>query len=90
MIEPKEIVNMVASMAFFIYLYHIYKNSPDKTLPQTWFWGLMLITVSNIATVIEGFIWGNFFNFIEHSSFTAACLFFFIGALHIKPSSNIE
>jgi hypothetical protein len=88
MYEPKEIVNMLASIAFFIYFYSLIRKGKCNRIPEIWLYGIFLITISNIATVVEGFYWASVFNFIEHFSFTIACLFFLKGAILIKPEEK--
>jgi hypothetical protein len=85
MYEPKEIVNMLATLAFFTYFLYLVRKGFCKQIPTVWLYGVMFITLSNIATVAEGFIWYNIFNLFEHSFFTLACLLFLIGAIKIVP-----
>lgn len=87
MYEPKEIVNMFATVAFFIYFYYLVRKGRCSKMPELWLYGLSLITLSSIATVVEGFTLYTFLNFIEHFFFTIACLLFLIGAIQIKPNT---
>ena len=88
MMEPKEIVNMVATIGFFVYFYLLVRNGRCNLIPQIWLYGIFLITLSNIATVAEDVAFHKFFDFLEHITFTCACLFFLIGALFLKPEAN--
>lgn len=85
MYEPKEVVNMIATIAFFIYFYGLFRKGRCKHIPNIWLFGVFLVTISSIGTVVEGFTLPIFFNFIEHFSFTGACVCFLIGAIQIKP-----
>jgi hypothetical protein len=85
MYEPKEIINMIASVAFFTYFYYLVRKGSCNRIPEIWLYGVFLVTLSNISTVTEGFVLFEVFNFIEHFSFTLACLLFLIGAKQIKP-----
>lgn len=87
MFEPKEVVNMIATLGFFIYFYYLVRKGNNPIIPKMWLYGVLLITISSIATVLEGFILPTALNFIEHLSFTIACLFFLLGALFIKETN---
>lgn len=90
MYEPKEIVNMVATIAFFIYFFYLVRQGKCCRIPEIWLYGVFLITISNISTVLEGFWFFNTFNTIEHLSFSIACLLFLVGAIRIKPESSLK
>lgn len=87
--ESKEIINMLASVAFFIYFFYLVRKGKCNRIPAIWLYGVLLITLSNICTVVEGFLLFNFFNMLEHILFTMACILFFIGALRLKPENNL-
>lgn len=85
MYEPKEIVNMIASMAFFAYFFYLVRRGRCNRIPEIWLYGVFLVTLSNISTVIEGFVFPVLFNFTEHLTFTVACILFLIGTILLKP-----
>jgi hypothetical protein len=84
MYEQKEVVNMVATIAFLIYFFYLVRKGKCSRIPEIWLSGVFLISISNISTVAEGFWLPVFFNFLEHFSFTIACLLFLIGTIQLK------
>jgi hypothetical protein len=89
MFEPKEIINMVASIAFFAYFNYLVRKGRCYKIPKIWLYGVFLVMLSNIATVSEGFYIPVTSNFIEHLSFMLGCLLFLIGAIQLKPDKQI-
>lgn len=88
MYEFKEVINMLATIAFFTYFYYLVRKGKCHRIPEIWLYGVLLITISNISTVLEGFWLPAFYNFIEHLSFAAACIMFLIGSAILKTNVN--
>jgi hypothetical protein len=89
MYEPKEIVNMVASLAFFVYFFYLVRKGRCNRIPEIWLYGVFLVTIGNLATVAEGFFLPVFLNYTEHISFTVACFLFLIGVVQLKPEKVV-
>jgi hypothetical protein len=79
MIQPGEIVNLFVTTILLIYFITLIKHS--SSIMKLWFSGVLLMLLSQISTIIEGFIYPSFFNFSKHFCFTCSCILFFIGAL---------
>ncbi len=80
MIQVEEIINLVISSIFIIYLVFLIRWRAASLL-TFWFGGIVLIYVSQIFTIAEGFYFPVIFNIIEHFFFTTAVLFFLISII---------
>ncbi|MBN2165845.1 MAG: hypothetical protein JW717_06165 [Marinilabiliaceae bacterium] len=90
MVEPGEIVCLLANVILFLFFIRLYKEGKCQQMPKIWIWGLVMITGSNIFTVAEGFVLVAVFNMLEHLFLLCASLFFFVGAFHMKTSGIVK
>lgn len=81
--EESEIINFILSIILFSYYIYLLKRSELK-VHALWIYAMISIVLSNAATVIEGYIYHDFFNYMEHGLYMVAGLLFFIGALRLK------
>lgn len=75
-----EILDFVVSTLLFIYLLLLINK--NNTYAKTyWFWGIVSILLSKINTILEGLIFSEQINIIEHSFFLIACILLFISII---------
>lgn len=86
MFEPNEIVNLIASTAFFLYYIKLTRQGKCNQMPLEWTIGILFLTLSNILTVAEGYALPVLLNIAEHIVFLIATLFFLVGAIRLKVS----
>jgi hypothetical protein len=84
MFEPNEVVNLIASTAFFSYYFKLTHKGKCNQMPFQWTIGILCLTLSNVFTVVEGFIFPVLFNTSEHVVFFIGTLFFLVGAFRLK------
>lgn len=77
MIQPEELINFLLSLAFITYLLYLIR-ARSRSLKSFWFMGIVMIFVSQIFTLLEGYFFPNLFNLIEHSATTLASILFLI------------
>ncbi|MBU0674285.1 MAG: hypothetical protein KJ950_06550 [Proteobacteria bacterium] len=75
MLQSAEIINLSLAMAAIILMQHegLLKALPN---PRLFLFALLLIIASYCFTVLEGVLWGDFFNLLEHLCYFLAGLFF--------------
>lgn len=81
--ENSETVNLIISISFFIYFLYFVKASEIR-IDSLWVLAMFCIILSNIFTIVEGYFWEQWFDFLEHASYTLASLLFFSGAIRLK------
>ena len=84
MIEPNEVVNLIASSIFFIFFVKLNQDGRCSQIPKEWVVGILFLTLSNICTVVEGFTAPVLFNITEHVLFLSAAIIFLLGALRMN------
>ncbi len=67
MIQPEELINLILSIVFIIYLLYLVKTQ-SRTLKTFWFLAIVMIFISQIFTILEGYFLPELFNLIEHFS----------------------
>ncbi len=75
-----ELLDLAISALLFVYLLSLIRKN-KRYVKTYWFWGVVFILFSKINTVLEGLIFSNQINIIEHSFFLIACIFLFISIL---------
>ncbi len=75
-----EILDLTISALLFIYLLFLIRKS-KRYIKTYWFWGVIFILFSKINTVLEGLIFSEQINIVEHTFFLIACMFLFISVL---------
>ncbi len=75
-----EILDLTISALLFIYLLFLIRKS-KRYIKTYWFWGVIFILFSKINTVLEGLIFSEQINIVEHTFFLIACIFLFISVL---------
>jgi glucan phosphoethanolaminetransferase (alkaline phosphatase superfamily) len=81
--EESEIINFVLSMLLFLYFLYLLKKS-DLKVPTLWKYAMGSLILSNASTIIEGYLYYIFFNYVEHALYMIAGLLFLIGAFRFK------
>lgn len=80
MLEIRELINLLSGVVFFIYLLYLIKTQ-SKPIFTFWFGGILLIFLSQLFTVVEGFVLPDLFNIAEHSAFCVASVFFLFSVI---------
>lgn len=75
-----EILDLTISALLFIYLLVLIRKS-NKYVKTYWFWGVVFILFSKLNTVLEGLLFSEQINIVEHSFFLIACIFLFVSIL---------
>lgn len=81
--EESEIINFILSIILFAYCIYLLKRS-DLKVHILWIYAMACIIFSNAATIIEGYVYYELFDYMEHGLYMVAALLFFIGALRLK------
>lgn len=77
--EDSEIINFVLSIILFIYYLFLLRNSEFK-IPVFWKYAMLCIVISSACTILEEYIFYDFFDYLEHGLYMIAGLLFFVGA----------
>lgn len=78
MIQESEIITLLLSLVVTIFFIIILGK---KLLLYKFFWlsiGVLFTIISQTSTVIEGFYFESFFNFLEHSGYAIASVCFIV------------
>lgn len=76
MYQESEIITLLLSLIVTVFFVIILGR---KLLSRKFFWfsiGILFILISQASTVIEGYFFESFFNFIEHSGYVVASICF--------------
>lgn len=87
-LQDSELVNLVMGFVSVLIMIQIFRKSrlPEFNLVYL---GFFAIIFAYIFTVVEGIIWKDFFNFLEHLSYAVAGLVFALGSFSIYRLSKI-
>lgn len=78
--DVSEILDFTISTSLFIYLLTLFTKE-RRYLKTWWYWGIVFILFSKVNTILEGLVFSEQINIIEHSFFLIACIFLFISIL---------
>lgn len=81
--EESEIINFILSVILFIYYIYLLKGS-DLKAHVFWKYAMFCIILSNASTILEGFLYYDLFDYLEHGFYMLAGVLFFIGAFRLK------
>ncbi len=81
--EQSEIINFILSIVLFLYYLYLLKGSELK-VHVLWIYAMLCIICSNAATIVEGYVYYELFDYLEHGLYMVAGLLFFIGAFRLK------
>ena len=88
MFQENELVNLFTTIAATGILILISRDKKFGAAKMRNFYiGFSLVACAYVATVLEGVIWPDFLNVVEHLSFAVAGLFFALGAWSLAQSS---
>lgn len=79
--QLSEIITLIVSLILVVYLITLINIRKEKKSHYIWFFAIILIVGSQIATVIEGFLLPKAMNLIEHLFFFLACIMLLISIL---------
>lgn len=80
MFEIGEVVTLIVTIVLVCYLYSLL-GSQKRSMHSKWFYGIILVVLSQACTVIEGYVLPNAFNYLEHFLFTIASFLFLLSIL---------
>lgn len=83
MFQESELLNLFIAFGAIVILASISKKLTTTNLFY-FYAGFVLMIVAYLATVIEGVLWSNFFNFVEHLSLTLVGLAFMMGCKQLQ------
>lgn len=83
MLQESEIINLVlACFSILLIFAGLIRNDMERH--RFFYIAFFCLTAGLIFTVLEGFFWENFFNFLEHSCYAFTGFFCFLGCLSLK------
>ena len=87
MIQENEVINLLMGLAAIPALWALshYGRLPRLPLLYVGFGAMMGVYV---FTILEGFVWGDVFNALEHACLAAAGFFFFLGFRRLDLTSR--
>lgn len=88
MVEKNELIELILSALLFFIMLMIYRNS-NKGISSYWVIGISVLMLNSVSTVVEGFVFPAFFNFIEHLCFPIAVLLFLAASIKLYKTRNI-
>lgn len=80
MIQTSEVLNLVFDSIGIVLIFFFYRIGIIHRYTYI-FTGFACVWLSNVFTVMEGFVFPEILNILEHVSFFASGIFFFIGIL---------
>jgi hypothetical protein len=87
MIQQSELIVLVVAIAlspFILWTYHGIDLEAKRWLTA----GLVAVICADTVTIVEGFVWPDFFNAVEHASFAAAGICFAVLAFGLLREST--
>ena len=89
MFHVNEVINLILALISILMIVFIFKKMGLPRLRLLYI-GFIFILCGYLFTVIEGVIWLEFFNLLEHLCYAAAGILFFAGCRTIKQNSIYE
>lgn len=77
MIEEIEILNFCVSILLLIYMLTLLKKFAIR-ISGLWLACIGMLILANVLTIVEGFVFPEVLNIMEHVLFTLACLCFLL------------
>ncbi|HCX22798.1 MAG: hypothetical protein CMB80_10560 [Flammeovirgaceae bacterium] len=77
MIQPEELINFILSIVFISYLLYLIRVQ-SRSIKTFWFLGILMIFISQIFTILEGYMYPDLFNLIEHITTCLASIFILV------------
>ncbi|MFC1769696.1 hypothetical protein ACFLZI_01410 [Nitrospirota bacterium] len=78
MFDANEIINLIFALVAVLVIIFVF-NKLEVPKPRSLYMGFSFILCGYVFTVIEGVLWRDFFNVIEHSCYALAGLYFLVG-----------
>lgn len=78
MIEPEELIMAIFGVVFVLVLFAQAKTLKIREL-NVFLIGAVLLLSASIFTILEGILWKEVFNFIEHLGYASAGICFAVG-----------
>ncbi len=87
--QESEIANLILGVVSLLILEFVYRDRKRvKTRLKFIYLGFLLIISGYIFTVIEGVLWHDFFNFLEHLSYALSGISFAAGCWVFKQDAE--
>ncbi len=89
MFEESEIIALVVALVGAFLLIFVFAR---RKIPELGYFylGFFSIAAASLFTVIEGVLWKDFFNFLEHLSYTIAGISFIVGCRTLMKQSKFD
>lgn len=86
MYQDSEVVSLVMCLISAVFI----GRFRNRDIPQFryFYWGLLLMCVSFVGTVAEGFLWPDLFNAIEHLSSAVSGLLFAVACFNLMRAGE--
>ncbi len=89
MLEAEELINAFFGIGFVVVLFMLLRMLRIDRL-KLFFIGAVFLLLANIFTIVEGYVWQDFFNILEHAGYAAGGICFAVGCILLSGRFRTE
>jgi len=87
MIQVNELINLLLTLAGTV-LFYVFSRGYQLPTFRLLYAGFFMVLLSDLFTVLEGLLWFNLFNILEHGALLLAGVFFLSEIVRMSRQEN--